>query len=86
MEGLWVLSTPRLEGLVLMFGFGVMEIALIIGLLVLLFGAKRIPLIARGLGEGIRNFRTSIKDPENDADKLEDGSDGPRRLNEGQDN
>jgi sec-independent protein translocase protein TatA len=68
-----------------MFGFGVMEIALIVGLLVLLFGAKRIPLIARGLGEGIRNFRTSIKEPDNDTDKLEKGSDGPRRLNEGQD-
>ncbi len=68
-----------------MFGFGVMEIALIIGLLVLLFGAKRIPLIARGLGEGIRNFRTSIKDVENDTEELENGSDGPRRLNEGQD-
>ena len=66
-----------------MFGFGVMEIALIVGLLVLLFGAKRIPLIARGLGEGIRNFRTSIKDE--DKTELEDGSDGPRRLNEGQD-
>jgi TatA/E family protein of Tat protein translocase len=52
---------------------------------VLLFGAKRIPLIARGLGEGIRNFRTSVKESDNDADKLEDGSDGPRRLNEGQD-
>lgn len=63
-----------------MFGFGVMEIALVVGLLVLLFGAKRIPLIARGLGEGIRNFRTSIKEEEKDAGELEDGSDGPRRL------
>ena len=65
-----------------MFGLGVTELALIIGALVLLFGAKRIPLIARGLGEGIRNFRTSIKDEEKDAGELEDGSDGPRRLNE----
>ena len=65
-----------------MFGLGVMELALIIGALVLLFGAKRIPLIARGLGEGIRNFRTSIKDEEKDAGELEDGSDEPRRLNE----
>ena len=65
-----------------MFGFGVMEIALVVALLVLLFGAKRIPLIARGLGEGIRNFRTSIKEEEKDVGELEDGSDGPRRLNE----
>ena len=65
-----------------MFGLGVMELALIIGALVLLFGAKRIPLIARGLGEGIRNFRTSIKEEEKDVGELEDGSDGPRSLNE----
>ena len=58
-----------------MFGFGVMEIALIVGLLVLLFGAKRIPLIARGLGEGIRNFKTSIKDENGDRDRLTSGND-----------
>ena len=41
-----------------MFGFGIMELSLIVALLVLLFGAKKIPLIAKGLGEGIRNFKT----------------------------
>jgi sec-independent protein translocase protein TatA len=66
-----------------MFGFGVMEIALVVALLVLLFGAKRIPLIARGLGEGIRNFRTSIKDGEEDRDRLEGDSDENHRLKDG---
>lgn len=41
--------------------FGVAEIAFVLAVLMLLFGAKRIPLIARGLGEGIRNFKTSFK-------------------------
>jgi sec-independent protein translocase protein TatA len=68
-----------------MFGFGVMEIALVVALLVLLFGARRIPLIARGLGEGIRNFRTSVKESESDPGELEDGSDGPRRLSDKRD-
>jgi sec-independent protein translocase protein TatA len=45
-------------------GIGAWEIALILFLLLLLFGAKRIPQIARGLGEGIRNFKTGIKEPE----------------------
>ena len=58
-----------------MFGFGIMELSLIVALLVLLFGAKKIPLIAKGLGEGIRNFKTSIKDVEEDPDRLGDGSD-----------
>ena len=35
---------------------------LIIGLVfILLFGAKKLPDLAKGLGEGIRNFKTSMK-------------------------
>jgi sec-independent protein translocase protein TatA len=49
-------------------GLGAVEVVLIVFLLVILFGAKKIPLIARGLGEGIRNFRSDVKDPE----RLED--------------
>ena len=44
-----------------MFGFGVMEILLVFALVVFFFGAKRIPQIAKGVGEGIRNFRHSVK-------------------------
>ena len=51
---------------------GPLEILLILAIVVFLFGARRIPEIARGLGEGIRGFRTSLKgddgsDPKNDA-------------------
>jgi len=66
-----------------MFGLGVMEILLVVALLVLLFGAKRIPLIARGLGEGIRNFRGSFKEGEEGQDELEGGSEEDRRLKDG---
>ena len=58
-----------------MLGLGVGEIVLILALLVLLFGAKRIPQIARGIGEGIRNFRTSVREGEGDPNSLEDGQD-----------
>lgn len=37
------------------------EILLILLIVVFLFGARRIPEIARGMGEGIRGFRTSLK-------------------------
>ena len=47
-----------------MLGLGVWEIVLILALVVLIFGAKRIPQIGRGLGEGIRNFKGSIKEPD----------------------
>lgn len=66
-----------------MFGLGVGEMALILGFFILLFGAKRIPQIARGLGEGIRNFRTSVKEGQGDQEKLEGDSEEPRRLNGG---
>ena len=47
-----------------MTGFGVMEIFLILLLVTFFFGAKRIPVIARGLGEGIRNFKGALKEGE----------------------
>lgn len=50
-------------------GFG--EIAFLLGVVVLVFGAKRIPEIARGLGSGIRNFKGSLK-----AAREDDSSDG----------
>lgn len=48
--------------------FGFAEIAFVLAVLLLLFGAKRIPLIARGLGEGIRNFKTGFKGPGDDSE------------------
>ena len=40
-------------------GFGGQEIAIIAGILVLLFGGKKIPELFRGLGEGMREFKKS---------------------------
>jgi len=58
-----------------MFGLGVVEMVLIVAMLVLVFGARKIPLIARGLGEGIRNFKGEISAP-SDGDS-EAGDDPP---------
>lgn len=38
------------------------EILVILGIVVILFGAKRIPELAKGLGEGMREFRKGMKD------------------------
>lgn len=40
---------------------GFPELLVILGVAVLLFGGKKIPELAKGLGEGIRNFKTSLK-------------------------
>ena len=50
---------------------GITEILLLTLLVVLLFGAKKIPGLARGLGEGIRNFKAGLQEP----DRLESGED-----------
>ena len=44
-----------------MFGLGFPEIILILVIVVLIFGTSRIPELGRGLGEGIRNFKKSVK-------------------------
>ena len=50
-------------------GIGVPEI-LIIGIIVLiLFGAKRIPEFMQGLGKGIREFRKAAKDIQEEVEK-----------------
>lgn len=51
-------------------GIGVTEILLILAALVLLFGARRLPEIARGLGTGIRNFKGSLREPPEGSDEL----------------
>lgn len=41
-----------------------MELILIFGIIVLLFGAKKIPDLAKGLGQGIKNFKKEMKNDE----------------------
>jgi sec-independent protein translocase protein TatA len=43
---------------------GLPELLVILGVAVLLFGGKKIPEVAKGLGEGIRNFKNALKSEE----------------------
>jgi len=45
-----------------MFGLGTQEILLILLLVLILFGAKKIPEIMRGLGQGIREFKQASQE------------------------
>ena len=40
------------------------ELFIIIAAIVLLFGGKKIPELAKGLGQGIKNFKSAVKDDE----------------------
>lgn len=41
-----------------------MELFIIVAAIVLLFGGKKIPELAKGLGQGIKNFKSAVKDDE----------------------
>jgi sec-independent protein translocase protein TatA len=64
-------------------GIGMQELLIIFLGVLLLFGAKRIPDIATGLGRGIRDFKKAVKDTKEEItkdqtenDKLEDKKNG----------
>lgn len=43
------------------------ELLVILAIVVLLFGAKKIPDLAQGVGKGIKNFKKAMKDDEENA-------------------
>ena len=52
---------------------GMPELLIILVVVLLLFGAKRLPELARGLGKGIREFKDATKHVENEFKELEKG-------------
>ena len=50
-----------------MFGsIGIPELIIVLVIILLLFGASRLPEIGRGLGRGIKNFKEAIKEGHRD--------------------
>lgn len=47
---------------------GMPEILIVVFILLIFFGAKKIPELAQGLGKGIREFKKAVKDTEDDPD------------------
>ncbi len=46
-----------------MFGLGIPELLIILVIIVVIFGATRLPQIGEGLGKGIKNFRGARREP-----------------------
>ena len=53
---------------------GIPELIVILLIAVLIFGAKRLPEIGKGIGEAIQNFKSSMKDGKKESDQKNLGS------------
>lgn len=62
----------------MIFGLGFWEIALIVFVILLLFGAKKIPDLMKGLGKGVSSFKEGIKGDDKDGVSKDD--DGPEAI------
>lgn len=51
-------------------GFG--ELVVILAIALLLFGAKRLPEVARGIGKSFNAFKEGLRDVSDDAEKIKD--------------
>ncbi len=58
-----------------MFGLGMPELLVILVIVVVLFGANKLPQIGAGIGKGIRNFKDASKEGDK-KDGIEDKKDG----------
>lgn len=45
---------------------GLPEMLIILAIVILIFGANRLPELGRGIGAGIRNFKSGMKDGQDD--------------------
>jgi sec-independent protein translocase protein TatA len=74
----WRLLTVRFGGV--MGEFSPFHWLLVIAIALLLFGTSKFAAVGKGLGEGIRNFKASMKEP--DADKKEEKKEEEKKQEE----
>jgi sec-independent protein translocase protein TatA len=61
-----------------MFGLGTTELIIILILVLVIFGAGKLPQVGGALGKGLRNFKDGVKDADEideDPDKIEENND-----------
>lgn len=55
---------PAVRSLAFLGGIGVPELLIILLIVVIIFGATRLPQLGKGLGQGLKNFKDSVKPDE----------------------
>ena len=68
-----------------MFGMGPWELFLIFVVILLLFGAKRLPEMAKGMGKGISEFKKALKDTTDEIKGSLDDNDKPANNKKAED-
>ena len=63
-----------------MFGLGQWELLIVFLVVLLLFGARRIPEMAQGLGKGIKEFRKAMRDVQEEVDISSTKVDGGQSI------
>jgi len=57
---------------------GLPELLVILVIVVLIFGAGKLPQLGKGLGEGIKNFKDSMRDGQKDDEKKDETKNTPK--------
>ncbi len=60
-----------------MFGIGMPELIIILIIILIIFGAGKLPEIGSGLGRGIKNFKKATKDPKEELTPPEEKEEPP---------
>jgi len=63
-----------------LFNLGGGEIILVLALVLILFGAKKLPELAKGLGQGIREFKKATREVTDEVQNAVDENPPPKRL------
>ena len=67
-----------LNGILAMLNFGTGEIILIVLVILLLFGGRKIPELMRGLGKGVKSFKQGMNEVEDELKKPLDNLDNDK--------
>lgn len=55
-----------------MFGLGMQELLIIMVMVMIVFGAGKLPQVGTSLGKGLRNFKAGVKEVEEEVEMLKD--------------